>query len=214
MRATLARTPESERGAVADLARAFLDLSRIASDAERYLSRIDRRALAKKLTETRELGVLSKKAAQAANRLERQLALVDAVAHARRELDAAISELEQRATATQVGQLEALRRDVDTLATHLSATLDDAIQQVGYAAERLQRTRHRGIYRQGEVWVVRHYDTLGVEHLARFHALHEARAFRNAGQVDLRHIMASEDAKVQADLALARPEKAGGDGGS
>lgn len=211
LRATLARTPESERGAVADLARGFLDLSRIAGDAERYLARIDRRALAKKLAEARDLGVLSKNAAQAASRLERQLALVDAVAHARQELDAAIGELEQRATATQAGQLDALRRDVDTFSTRLSAALDDALRQVGYAAERLRRTRHRGIYRQGETWVVRHYDTLGVEHLVRFHALREARAFRKSSQVDLRNLKAAEDAKIQAELARARPEGAGGD---
>lgn len=208
LRATLARTPESERAAVADLARAFLDLSRVAGDAERYLDRIDRRALAKKLVEARELGVLSKNAAQAASRLERQLALVDAVAHARQELDAAISELEQRATATQAGQPDALRRDVDALATHLSAALDDAIQQVGYAAERLHRTRYRGIYRQGEVWVVRHYDSLGVEHLARFHALREARAFRTSNQIDVRNITAAEEAMIQAELASHRPERA------
>jgi class 3 adenylate cyclase len=201
LRATLARTPDNERGAVADLARAFLDLSRVAGDAERYLARIDRRALAKKLTETRELGVLSKRAGQAAARLEGQLALVDAVAHARQELEDAISGLEQRATATEAGQRDALRRDVDTLSTRLSAALDDGIQQVGYAAERLRRTRRRGIFRQGEVWVVRHYDTLGVEHLARFHALRDARAFRKSSQVDLRNVRAAADAAIRAESA-------------
>jgi class 3 adenylate cyclase len=192
LRATLPQVPDDGRPAVIELARAFTELSRAAGDADRYLARIDRRALAKKLADARELGVLSRNAAQLAERLDMQLHVIDALVAARGTVDARLDELERRALARPAADARTLRRDVEHVGGQLAGAVDRALREVGYAAERLRRTWHPGIYRQDDVWVVPHHDSLGVERLARFHGLREARAFRKKARLGLQAMRRSE----------------------
>lgn len=58
------------------------------------------------------------------------------------------------------------------------ARLDRVATEVGSVAERLHRTFHRGIYRQGDLWAVPYYDSRDVERVRRFDDLGEARRLR------------------------------------
>jgi class 3 adenylate cyclase len=218
LRASLSRFPEPARKEVTELARGLTDLSRAAADADRYVARIDRRALTRRLTETRELAVVSKNAQRAAEGLEQKLVLLEAVVEARRELANCIDELERRATPESVTHSDGLGVEVDTLAAHLSTAVDEAIRNAGYAAERLGRTVHRGVHRQGDVWVVRHHDSVGVERLARFDELRDARAFAKRARLDLRSLKVAEReaSKRRLDAGGTGPGAGGGgipDGG-
>ena len=209
LRAGRAQLPERERLEVTELARAFADLSRAAADADRYLARIDTRVLTKRLAETRELAVVSKTAERAAQELERKLGRVEAVATARRELDQRMDDLERRAAQERA---DGLRREVEKLTLTLVSAFQAAIADPGYASERLRRTVHRGVHRQGDVWVVRHYDTVGIERLARFDDLRDATAFAKRARIDarFRNVAEREAARERLEAARAGNPESGG----
>jgi class 3 adenylate cyclase len=173
----------ADRAALLELARSLLVLSRTTNDADRRLDRLDRRAFERKLAETRELAVISHYAQTRADTLARQHALLDGLTTARAALDERIDELERRAKLVDPAESASLRADVDSLNEHLSAALDRFAAEVGDVAERLHRTVHRGIYRQGDLWAVPYHDSQDVERVRRFDNLAEARAFRRQQQL-------------------------------
>jgi class 3 adenylate cyclase len=177
VRGQLAEVPEDRRHELAELTRALVVLSRTASDVDRRLNRIDREALARKLAETRQLGARSRYAQRRTNQLADQLALIDGLVRARAELDDGFADLERRAATIDPADLTSLRTEVESVAQRLGATLSSLVE-VSELSERLHRTRHRGIYRQGDLWAIPYEDSLGVERVRRFDDLDEARAFR------------------------------------
>ena len=193
--------PERDR---LELARALLVLSRTANHADRRFAQLDRRELERKLAETRELGVVSRYAQKRAETLERQAALVDELAKARAALDERIDELERRASVVDTAECRALRAEVDALDRELGEALDRVDTEVGQVAERLHRTLHRGIYRQGDLWAIPYFDSGGVERVRRFDDLGEARAFRRRQQLIHRADKIAEDAAADRLLAGSR----------
>jgi class 3 adenylate cyclase len=160
--------PEHDRPALLELARSLVVLSRTANDADRSLARLDRKALEQKLAETRQLGVRSRYAQRRADTLARQVAVVDELAGARRALDERIGDLERRASAVDGAAARALRADVDSLDHELAEALESVTAEIGQLAERLHRTRHPGVYRQGDLWAIPYFDSQGVERVRRF----------------------------------------------
>lgn len=196
----------AHRGALLELARSLLVLSRTANDADRRLDRLDRRAFERKLAETRELAVISHYAQTRAATLARQQERLDELATVRAALDERLDELERGAKLVDPAESASLRADVDSLNTHLSAALDRFAAEVGDVAERLHRTVHRGIYRQGDLWAVPYQDSQGVERVRRFDDLDEARGFRRQQRL-------LEWAKTTTEKPASHADLTGGAGG-
>ena len=166
LRAQLPATPEAERPPVAALAAALFGAAHTESDAAAYLARTDRRPLEERRAAYREMSDTSRRSARQAAKVERQLECLDALPAQREELE--------RAARRQPPSV----KDI-TAATHV---LEDALEQaralVEHDAEPLRRTLSRGVYRSpsGE-YVVRDYDTVGIERRRRFDSRAEARAY-------------------------------------
>ena len=170
--------PEAERPEALEVARALLVLSRTTDDTDRRLARLDRRALERKLAETRRLATNSRYAQTQAEALARQSALVDDLTTARAAVDERIDELAGQADVIDLSDGAMFRAELDSLNRELEEALARVATEVGHHAERLHRTRHRGIYRQGDLWAIPYVDSLGVNRVRRFDHLDEARAFR------------------------------------
>jgi class 3 adenylate cyclase len=171
-------SPGADRAAGLELARSLVVLSRSANDADRRLARLDRRAFERRLVETRELAVISRYAQTRAETLARQGELLDGLASALAVLDERIDELERRVKLVDAAGSASLRAEVDALDESLRGALDRFASEASDAAERLHRTVHRGIYRQGDLWAVPYYDSRDVQRVQRFDDLGEARSFR------------------------------------
>jgi class 3 adenylate cyclase len=195
-------SPEAARPALLELARSLVVLSRTANDADRRLARLDRRAFERKLAETRELAVISRYAQTRADTLARQAELLDELTRARAPLDQRIDELEWRAQLVDAAESVSLRAEVDSLNERLRGALDRVAADVGDVAERLHRTIHRGIYRQGDLWAIPYYDSQGVERVQRFDDLDEARRFRRQQQL-------IESARIAQEKTVAGGDTAG-----
>jgi class 3 adenylate cyclase len=170
--------PEAERPEALEVARALLVLSRTTDDTDRRLARLDRRALERKLAETHRLATNSRYAQTQAEDLARQSALVDDLTTARAAVDERIDELAGQADVIDLSDGAMFRAELDSLNRELEEALARVATEVGHHAERLHRTRHRGIYRQGDLWAIPYVDSLGVDRVRRFDNLDEARAFR------------------------------------
>jgi hypothetical protein len=189
-------------------------LSRTANDADRRLARLDRRAFERKLGQTRELAVISRYAQALADTLAKQGELLDELTSARAVLDERIDELERRAKLVDAAESVSLRAEVDSLDDNLQGALDRVAAEVGDLAERLHRTVHRGIFRQGDLWAVPYYDSRDAKRVRRFDDLDEARKFRDHQQL-IEKVKIDEDERArerspaQGDL----DELTGGGGG-
>lgn len=200
-----AGAPEAERPGLLELALSLVVLSRTTNHADRRLARLDRRALERMLAETRELAVISRYAQTRADKLARQAALLDELTGFRALVDERIDELERRGKLADASESASLRTEVDSLNENLRGALDRVATEVGEVAERLHRTVHRGIYRQGDLWAIPYYDSQGVKRLRRFDDLDDARGFRRQQQV-------IESAKIAEDKAVAWMNVTGGAG--
>jgi len=166
VRATLPGTRESDRPAVVTLAATLLTASKVEASASAFLARVDRRILERNLASYQRMGVNSHRSRQEAEKVERSLVCVDAVAAARETL-------------VHSGQRERpVTEEIAEATARLEQMLAEARAAVGDSAERLRRTRSRAVYRSGSgEFVVLAYDTLGIERRHRFDTRTEARAF-------------------------------------
>jgi class 3 adenylate cyclase len=195
VRSRLGSAPEAERPPLLELARSLVALSRSTNDADRRLARLDRRAFERKLAETCELAVISRYAQTRADTLARQRELLNELTSVRAVLDDRIDEFERRAKLVDAAESASLRAEVDSLNEKLSGALDRVATEVGDVAERLHRTIHRGIYRQGDLWAIPYYDSQDVQRVRRFDDLDEARRFRRQQQL-------IESAKIAEEKAV------------
>jgi hypothetical protein len=158
----------------------------VSAEADAYLAASDRRALERELAEYREMSIVSTKAGERARRLEAAIAALEALVSARVSLERSVvahAPLPQAAAATSGA--------VSTATTNLRNAFDRAVALLPPFSGKLRRTRHRGVHRLGESWVVPWHDEVGIEHRERFVSASEAVAF--ARSVRLRE-------KKQADF--------------
>ena len=171
VRATLPGTPERERDAVRALAGSLATASRAEEAASAYLARADRRVLERRLASYREMSVTSRFAQRELDKTEHQLALLDTLVADRDALLATCRHDPPDPT------------EIASAATRLEQALAETRTGIGDGAERLRRTRTRGVHHSpsGE-YVVLAYDTVGIEyrhhHAAREAARAHARALR------------------------------------
>lgn len=196
VRARLPAAPTTLRPKLAELGGDLFTASRSVVAVDRYLAGVDRRRLARRLAEHAELGVLSKRAAGEADATARQIALVDHLTAERGRADERIESIgvavERLCTHIDSGShaddrtaLADVRREVRALTSELDRTLEAARAAVK-AEGPLRRTRHRGIYRRAEHYVVPYFDEVGLEREQDFDTLAGARGFRDARRDDQR----------------------------
>ena len=194
LRARLPVAPEPLRGRLAELGGDLFAASRSVVAADRYLARVDRKRLTRRLAQDTELGVLSKRAAAEAEATAGRLRLVNALGAVRdsaeQRVDTIGSAVERVCSHVEAGEheeagelVEDTARSVRALASDLDQALDAARDAVK-ADGRLRRTRHRGVFRRGEHFVVPYFDEVGLEQEKEFDSLAAARSFRNARRED------------------------------
>jgi tRNA A-37 threonylcarbamoyl transferase component Bud32 len=170
--------------------------ARTARDVDRYLARYEPKALRRHLAELRKTA-MTDTGARAADSAARQLAAVEKLvevrgrlAEALASLDQAIDELRTAVFQARSGTLavEAVCALADESAARIQDPADEADafyqQAVAEAAleggEKLRRTLHRGVYRQGSSYVVPYYDEQGRPGTRAFETLEGARVFRRS----------------------------------
>lgn len=191
VRGLLVSTPAPLQSALEDLGRELFVLGRSVVDCDRYLGPIDRKLLQRRLDEYREMGVVSRRASAEAEALETRLKILDELVEERgrsagfaKEVERKIGELRARSTNGQAAPSAEIVADLGTIlararaaATELQGRLAKAREALGDAGIPLKRTRHRGVFRAGNLYVVPFFDELGIEQRRTFPTLTEARAF-------------------------------------
>jgi hypothetical protein len=120
------------------------------------------------------MAVVSKRAQEEANSLETRRELIRAVELRRAALGELAAHIE--------GSLKRVSGDAAAGLRERSAELATSLESARGAITRhdlkLARTRHRGVYRRGSVYVVREADEVGIEHDREFESLRDALAHR------------------------------------
>lgn len=166
---------------LAELGAAFFAAHRAAVAADRLLSRIDRRQLARRLAEQRKPAILSERAGRTAELLEARIACVDRVRERRQALADLAGEFPAApGDALTVERTASLRERVAGATVLLDEAVGRAASALDPASFKLERTRHRGVYRSSGRYVVSFRDELGGERRREFELLAEARDFRTA----------------------------------
>jgi class 3 adenylate cyclase len=180
-RTLLTKVPQARQKPLTELGAALFTADRAVSKADNLLSRIDRKGLARRIAAQRESAVVSRVAQQELVWLERQATSVDRLLESRQALAALAAELPGRLDETLAERGIASLRERVAAAT---AELDEALAQAASALDpltfKLQRTRHRGVYRSGRKFIVPFVDTVGVDRRREFSTLAEAHDFKQA----------------------------------
>lgn len=170
--AARARMPAADAGTrteLAALATALFTAAKSVSDAQRFLLGVDRSRLESDLAQYREMGLSSAKAAEQAEVARRHIELLDSV----KVLRASLLELAPSANAAAIQAADA----------QLSRALEQARREIPETSAPLRRTTHRGVYRQGNAFVVPTYDEVGVEHRRLFPTARAAAAFARSERI-------------------------------
>jgi len=184
VRATLATAPEEVREALSRLARDLFDASRAAAEADHALAVVDRNELVRHLADTRAQAVLSKAAAREVESTARRLDALDALAARRVDAEALAKDVHaQLRTQTLRADVDALRERSRSVTEDLDAALEVARRELNAVSAKLRRTRHAGVFRIGERFVVPYFDEVGVESRREFDSVGDAVAFRRAERI-------------------------------
>jgi class 3 adenylate cyclase len=161
---------------LAGLAGELFVAHRALAGADGFLARIDRKRLAGRLAAQRQVTLVSPRARQEAESLEAKIACVDRLVDRRQGL----AELTPDLSAGLVESSEQLASLRERL-TRATAELDDGVMKAAGALDpmsfKLGRTRQRGVYRSGRMYVVPFVDDLGAERRREFETLSEAHNF-------------------------------------
>jgi class 3 adenylate cyclase len=187
VRARLPAAPVETRDAMSRLARELFDAARAATEADHALAVVDRKRLVKLLAEQREQAVLSKASAREMEAMAKRLAALDALADRRADAESVARRVGERLGAQSADEpLALLIGDVRDATRELNVALDDARRELASVGARLRRTRHRGIFRVGEQFVVPYVDEVGIDRRRMFESLGEAVAFRRGLRISRR----------------------------
>ncbi|HEX9415204.1 MAG TPA: adenylate/guanylate cyclase domain-containing protein [Gaiellaceae bacterium] len=191
VRALLVSAPAPIKSALEEFGRELFVLGRSVVDCDRYLGPIDRKMLERRLDEYREMGVISRRATAEAEAQENRLKLLDDLVDERdrstgmaKEVERKIGELRARLANSQAAPSAEILADLGTIVartraaeTELQRRLAKAQEALGDAGIALKHTRHRGVFRAGNRYVVPFFDELGIEQRRTFGTLGEAHAF-------------------------------------
>jgi Adenylate and Guanylate cyclase catalytic domain len=180
-RALLAKVPGPRQKPMAQLGAALFTAHRAATQADDFLSRIDRKGLARRADRQRETAGVWQGARDELLRLERQVSSVDQLLESRQALAELASELPSKLDESlEERGIASLRERAAAATAQLDEALEHATRTLGPVSFKLQRTRHRGVYRSGRKYVVPFVDTVGNERRREFSTRTEACRFREA----------------------------------
>jgi hypothetical protein len=167
---------------LATLATEVFDAARLAGDADRFVRAVDHKKLDRLLKDYREMGAVSKRAKHEADVLAVRIGLVEAVEEQRLGLDSLRKDvaeaLDRVAGDGGEAEAESVSTELRERLRGLGALLDQARSETGTLGVKLKRTRHHGVYKHGQTYVVPESDELGIESHREFESLHEASAYR------------------------------------
>jgi class 3 adenylate cyclase len=168
----------------------LFSLGRTGADFERYIAAVDRRLLERKLRESKEMAVVSRRIGVEADALTEHVARFESLAKRRAELATLGAESEAalgRIRRNLDSDLDAVHTDVGALCTQVErlerevrSQLEEVRSALGDLGVSLKRTRHRGVYHAGNRYVVPFSNEVGTEERREFSSLDEATAFRRA----------------------------------
>jgi class 3 adenylate cyclase len=187
VRGLIGTVPREGRDVYSDLARDLFDAARTAADADAALDVVDRKLLVQRLHAQREQGVLSNAAERDAEVTQQRLAALDALSECRGRAESIAADV--RATIREphsAAELTALGLRLRQASEDLNGALDAAGREFAAVGARLRRTRHRGVFRVGERFVVPFDDELGAERRREFPTIADAVAFRRAVRIGQR----------------------------
>jgi class 3 adenylate cyclase len=174
------------RGSLTELGAGLFTGQRAVERADAFLARIDHKRLAGRLANQREMALHYASAEREAATLRAQVAAVASVSDHRRTLAesaAEVPELLADPAAITSARASAIHQRV----THATVTLDDAVTfaagRIDPLSYRLNRTRHRGIYRSGRRYIVPFIDSVGADRTRDFETLEEAANFKAAVRI-------------------------------
>ena len=213
VRAAIPSVESEHRSFYAELGAGLFSAARAVERADAFLDRVDHRRLAERLAEYQQLAVFSEPAALETQRIRDQIAAVE---HLGRLRDSAI------ACATSVSDLfvepgEIHPADLAPLRDKVSAAVEALDRAVTRAAAivsptcfKLKRTRHRGIYTSGGIYIVSYRDDAGTKQVGEFVALADAKRFRTETRVaaQMRRV-ASRSAWVDAERQRSKWGRSG-----
>ncbi len=161
------------------LGAALFTAHRAATQADDLLGRIDRKGLVRRAGAQREAAVISPRARDEVVKLERQISSVDRLLECRQALAELAAEVRSKLDESlEERGIVSLRERVAAATAELDEALAQATRTLDPLSFKLQRTRHRGVYRSGRTYVVPFVDTVGIDRRREFSTRAEARAFR------------------------------------
>jgi class 3 adenylate cyclase len=193
-RALLPKVGPTRQKPLAELGAALFTADRAVAGADDLLRRIDRKRLARALEVQREGVMTSQRAREAVESLERQATSVDRLFDSRQALAELGAELPGKLDQSLAGEeIDSLRKRVAEATARLDEALAQAVRVLDPLSFKLQRTRHRGVYRSGSKYVVPFVDNVGIDRRREFATEAEACDFRAAIQV-------AEEAKARTPI--------------
>jgi class 3 adenylate cyclase len=172
--------PGPLRQPLTDLAAVLFGADRAVHGADALLGKVDRRRIARRLSEQRQLSLVSAPVAELVAGTDAKRACLDQLSEDRQvvsDLGAETAALLGRSfTAHAIEQMhERLALATRTLDAQVTVTARSNDAQ----SYHLARTRWRGVYRLDGVYVVPYHDDLGIERQPEFADVREARRFRD-----------------------------------
>jgi hypothetical protein len=178
-RALLPKVEPPRQEPLVQLGAALFTAHRAATQADDLLGRIDRKGLVRRADAQREAAVFSERARDEALKLERQISSVDQLFNRRHDLaELAVESASKLDESLDERGIASLRERVGAATAQLDEALAEATGTLDPLSFRLERTRHRGVYRSGRKYVVPFVDTVGIDRRWEFSTRAEARAFR------------------------------------
>lgn len=183
-RALLPKVAAPLQRPLAELGAALFTADRAVAKADTFLSRIDRKNIAHRVGVQRKAAVVSQRARDEVVSLEQQAASLDRLLESRQALADLAAELPSKLNESLAERgISSLRERVAAATVLLDEALAQAASALNQLSFKLQRTRHRGVYRSGSKYVVPFVDTVGIDRRREFETLGEARNFRAALRV-------------------------------
>jgi class 3 adenylate cyclase len=167
---------------LATLATELFDAARLAGDADRFVRAVDHKKLDRLLKDYREMAAVSKRAKHEADVLAVRIGLVETMEEQRLGLDSLrkdVAEALDRVAGDGGGaEAESVSTELRGRLRGLGTLLDQARSETGTLGVKLKRTRHHGVFKHGQTYVVPESDELGIESHREFGSLHEASEYR------------------------------------
>jgi class 3 adenylate cyclase len=180
-RELVAKVERTRQEPLTRLGAALFTAHRAATQADDLLSRIDRKGLVRRADAQRRAAAFSERAREEVVKRENQISSVDRLLESRPALSELAAEISSKLDESlEERGIRSLRERVAAATAELEEALAQATRTLDPLSFKLQRTRHRGIYRSGQKYVVPFVDTVGIDRRREFATRAEARAFKEA----------------------------------